>query len=217
MNPQMTPYFQTRYPVKSDQRNRIWKEMTRYLQHRFPWGDAILDAGCGYGNFINSIESKNKYAIDICPEVAQFLSQDVRFQSGCLSEIDTLFQAESFSSIFTSNILEHLTRDQIDSFFQGSFHVLRSKGILAIFMPNYRKSYKNYFDDYTHITPISDKGLVDWLESHNFQIIFKHPGFMPFSLKDNKLILHSSLIRLWLHSPWKPKGKQMFIVAQKSR
>ena len=79
--------------------------------------------------------------------------------------------------------------------------------------PNYKRAYKEYFVDYTHLTVYSDVSLCDFLEAHGRRVIECLPGFLPFSLKRG-LTRAAWLIRLYLRLPWKPLAKQMFVRAQ---
>ena len=84
---------------------------------------------------------------------------------------------------------------------------------MNILQPNYRRAYKEYFDDYTHVTVYSDVSLCDFLEAHGWRVIECVPGFLPFSLKSG-LPVQPWLIRLYLRLPWKPLAKQMFVRAE---
>ena len=94
--------------------------------------------------------------------------------------------------------------------------LLKLGGYLAILSPNYRRASNLYFDDYTHITPLSDVGLSDWLVAEGFRIVSLEPGFLPYSLKGARLPITRFFVRCWLNSPLKPWGKQMLIVARRS-
>lgn len=208
-------YSATRYNYLP-KRALVWKEIVKYLEGRFELGESILDAGCGYGDFISHVKAARRFAVDADEGMAGHLPEDVVFRRGSIAEIDKYFPPESMNFIFSSNVLEHLSREQIGRFFKAAHHILKADGQLGILMPNYKRAYREYFDDYTHVTPISDPALVDWLAASGFTKVFSHPGFMPFSLKDSRLPVAPILVRAWLRSPWKPGGKQMLVIARKS-
>jgi len=214
MNEKRAAYTQTRYNL-DEKRSLVWKVFVPYLQHKFNIHGHILDVGCGFGDFINNVQAKKKSALDANEEMQQFLDKDVEFKAGLTSDLTSCFQKNSYDWIFSSNLLEHLTRDQITDFFNDCKSLLKSQGSLLIFMPNYRYCSREYFDDYTHITPLSDRSLSDWLTASGYQVEFVHPKLMPFSVKDSKLPITSWLIKLWLLSPIKPGGKQLLIRAIK--
>ena len=39
----------------------------------------VLDLGCGWGEFINQIDARSKYGMDLNPDTREFLSDDVTF------------------------------------------------------------------------------------------------------------------------------------------
>jgi len=207
-------YNKTRYNLDS-KRSLVWKVFVPFLQNKFQIQGSVLDVGCGFGDFINNIQVGNRSALDANPEMQQYLDQKVQFKAGYTTDLKTLFKENSFDWIFSSNLLEHLTREQVTEFFNDCRHLLKDKGSILIFMPNYRLCSNEYFDDYTHITPITDRSISDWLTSCGFQVEFVHPRVMPFSVKDSKLPITSWLIKLWLLSPFKPGGKQMLVRATK--
>lgn len=207
-------YYQTRYKY-SKKRNIVWQEITRFLQVRFQLSGRVLDAGSGYGDFINSVPASDCYAFDIDPQAEHFLTSKVEFKIGKLNQIGSLYPPDFFDFVFSSNVLEHLPRTEIAEFFSGAKSILKKGGRLGILMPNYRRAYKEYFDDYTHVTPLSDVSLTDWMRASGFGIDFVHPGFMPYSVKDSRLPITRWLIRTWILSPWKPGGKQMLLIGHK--
>ena len=91
--------------------------------------------------------------------------------------------------------------------------MLRPRGRLILIQPNFRLCAKYYFDDYTHVTPLSDRSLADLLKVANFKLIDQQPKFLPLSLK-SRGSRFTSLVPLYLHSPWKPFAGQMLLVAE---
>ena len=207
-------YTKTRL-IWDKKRELVWKVFAPHLQKKFQLSGHILDLGCGYGSFINHISATYKACIDINHEMKSYIDQSADFFSGDTSSLRTLFQKEKFDTVFSSNLLEHLSRSELQQLFLDIKDILKPGGSFIVFMPNYRKAYAEYFDDYTHLTPLSDRSLGDWLSALGFSIEFSHPGYMPFSVKDSKVPISEFLIRLWLANPWKIGGKQMLIQAKK--
>jgi hypothetical protein len=81
--------------------------------------------------------------------------------------------------------------------------------------PNYLFAYREYFDDYTHVTVYSHISLCDFLAANGFEVMNCQPRFMPLTVK-SRLRVSPWLIRAYLHSPIKPLGKQMLIRARVS-
>jgi SAM-dependent methyltransferase len=114
---------------------------------------------------------------------------------------------------FASNLFEHLAKDDFAKTLAQLRQKLKPDGTLIILQPNYRRAYKEYFDDYTHVSVFSDVSLCDFLAAHGFQILEFSAGFLPLTVK-SRLPVSRALIRLYLASPWKPVAKQMLVRAR---
>ena len=90
---------------------------------------------------------------------------------------------------------------------------LSARGSLTLLQPNYRYAYKEYFDDYTHVSVYSHVSICDFLGSQHFDVIDVEPRFLPLTVK-TRLPVSSWLIAAYLLSPIKPFGKQMLIRAR---
>jgi len=117
--------------------------------------------------------------------------------------------------VFASNLFEHLTQSEFASCLSEVRRTLKSGGTLNILQPNYRRAYREYFDDYTHVAVYSDISLCDFLVAHGFDILVSYPGFLPFSIKSDMPVI-PWLIRLYMALPWRPMAKQMFVRARPS-
>ena len=72
---------------------------------------------------------------------------------------------------FASNLFEHLTKDDFATTLAQLRRKLKQDGTLLILQPNYRRAYKEYFDDYTHISVYSHVSLCDFLAANGFRIL----------------------------------------------
>jgi hypothetical protein len=89
---------------------------------------------------------------------------------------------------------------------------LNHGGTLNILQPNYRFAYREYFDDYTHVTVYSDRSLSEFITSHGYRVIDCQPRFLPLTVKSS-LPVWPILLQLYLAIPFKPMGKQMLVRA----
>lgn len=208
-------YFQTRLS-QDKSRQVLWPIICNYLQ-KFIWKDKkILELACWYGDFINNISAKEKYATDIWEWSKKFLNKEVNFKVWDLSKIwrEQPYEDNHFDCIFMSNFLEHLDDEQIQNLMDWIKKIINKNWKIMIIQPNFHYMYKDYFDDYTHKKIFTHVSLCDYIESNWFQMIHCEKKFLPWSFKKNKLPLRLS--KLWLKIYFKQNfirfGGQMFLV-----
>ena len=205
------PYFNTRFKYNIE-RDKIWKILCGYLQQFIPEKSKVLDAGAGYCYFINNINANEKYALDIDREVLNYAREGVKRITG--ATISTEFENGFFDVIFSSNLLEHLSIDEILRTLNEFKRLVKDGGKVIIISPNFKYCYRVYFDDYTHKSIITDKSLKDMLHASGFNVEKIVPKFLPFSA-ESRLPKSDLLLRIYLMSPWKPFAGQMMIIARK--
>ena len=204
-------YFSTRF-THDKKRDKIWKQISKYLSKYVYYGDTVLDVGAGYCDYINNVQCIKKYAIDICPTTKEYADKDVNVITG--SFLTHNFGKTKFNVIMMSNFLEHFNREDGLKILQKTHSLLCKGGYLIMIQPNYKYCCKEYFDDYTHITPYSDVGLTDLLNSLTYEVIRITPRFLPFSMKSH-LPKWSWLTWTYLRLPIRPLAKQMLCVTKK--
>jgi SAM-dependent methyltransferase len=124
------------------------------------------------------------------------------------------FDAGSLDVVLASNVLEHLTRDELDRSVEQMLRVLRPGGRVVVIQPNYRYAYREYFDDYTHVAVFSHVSLADYFVSRSFKPVRVEPRFLPFSMK-SRVPKSRRLVDWYLRSPVRPSAKQMLVVMEK--
>ncbi len=205
-------YFRSRFAYDA-QRDEIWKEVCAYLERFIPAQAAVLDLGAGYCSFINNIRAEEKYALDIYADFARFAHPEVRTYTGSCDHLE-MFASDQLDIVFSSNLLEHLSRPIIEATLAEVWRVLKPSGRFILIQPNFKYAYREYFDDFTHIQPFTHVGLADWLTACGFHVERIEPRFLPFSLK-SRLPKSRWLARLYLRLPFRPLAKQMLLVSQK--
>ena len=139
------------------ERNVVWSALVEHVFQKYIFtSDIVLDVGCGYGEFINSISCKKKYAIDIL-DVKKFLHKDIIFHKS--STIDIPLRSKTIDKIFVSNVFEHLSRNDIEKSIIEFKRVLKKSGEVFVVQPNVRFCGKDYWMFFDHITPIDDRAL----------------------------------------------------------
>lgn len=208
-------YHQTRFEYDA-RRETLWRSLYRFFFKR--WireEDCVVELGAGYGHFINNVIARRRIALDAWPDMPKYLQPGVECQIRSVTDLSFL-QDASVDFAFASNLSEHITQDELAQVLRQLEDKFSVRGLLCLLQPNYRYAYREYFDDYTHITVYSHLTICDFLGAHGYEIVDCRPRFMPLTVK-SRLKIYSFLIWLYLHSPVKPMGKQMLIIARPTR
>jgi SAM-dependent methyltransferase len=194
-------------------RDVLWQSLWRYYFSKWITpDDCVVDLGCGYGNFINAVVAKRRIALDTWPEFPYYLNAGVEALVAPTTELSFL-DNHSVDFVFASNLFEHLPQADFRTVLDGLRNKFSPRGMLTILQPNYRYAYREYFDDYTHITVYSHISLSDFLVAHGYEVLEIQPRFLPLTIKSRLPVL-PWLIRAYLSSPLKPHGKQMLVRAR---
>jgi SAM-dependent methyltransferase len=206
-------YHQTRLPY-DQKREILWRALWKFhFSKHVATSDSVLELGCGYAHFINNVQARRRIAVDSWPGFLKYLAKDVEGHVGDANDLSFL-ERGSIDFAFASNLFEHLTKECLSALLAQLSDKLTIRGKLAILQPNYRYAYKEYFDDYTHVSVYSHESLCDFLAAHGYEVIECIPRFLPLTIKNRKMIVSESLIRLYLSLPVKPLGKQMLVIAR---
>jgi SAM-dependent methyltransferase len=201
-------YHETRFGF-DERREVLWKTLCdAYFNKLIDPGFHVLDLGAGYAHFINNVRCAKRTAVDHWPRLTDYAAAGVEVHVANVTCLDMLADS-SIDFAFASNLFEHLTQLDFATVLEVLKKKLRPGGTLNILQPNYRRAYREYFDDYTHIAVYSDVSLCDFLRANGYRIVSSAPGFLPLSVK-SRLPVVSWLILLL---PWKPMAKQMLIRA----
>ncbi len=196
-------------------KNRLWKVLCRdFFQKFISEEDSVLDLGAGFCEFINNINCKNKYAVDINPELQKFANHNVH--TVITNSINMkMIPDNSIDIVFVSEVFEHLnsTEELFETILEVK-RILKKKGKLLILCPNIRYLSNRYWDFIDHHLPLSHYSLREGLLLYDFAIIKLVPKFLPYTTK-TKLPKIDFLLKLYLKLPfiWNIFGKQMFICA----
>lgn len=194
-------------------RASVWRALWRYFfRHRVGAGDCVLDIGAGYGDFINTVVARRRIALDMWTGMPDHVAPGVETIVGPAQDLSAI-EDGAVDYAFASNLFEHLSQDALVQVLAALKVKLSARGLLTILQPNYRYAYREYFDDYTHVTAYSHVSLPDLLAAHGWEIVEVHPRFLPLSVK-SRLPTWPFLIGAYLRSPFKPMGKQMLVVAR---
>lgn len=199
--------------VKDERRSTVWRALWRsYFRHRIAADDCVLDLGCGYGEFINNVTARRRIGLDAWDGIRRHLDPSVEAIVGSVTDLGGVAD-RSVDFAFASNLFEHVSQSDFAKVLAALKSRLSAKGTLTILQPNYRYAYREYFDDYTHVSVYSHVSLADFLTANGYEVLEVRPRFLPLTVK-SRLPVSAALIRLYLASPFKPLGKQMLLAAR---
>jgi SAM-dependent methyltransferase len=205
-------YFNSRLAF-DQKRNILWSTLCKYFFSKYVPRDAtVLDLGAGWCDFINNIECKKKIAIDQWEGIYECANDDVEVHNKSVVQMPYL-ETSSVDVVFASNLVEHLNREELKSMVQECGRILKSGGLIILLQPNFRDSYRHYFDDYTHVSIWTDIGIKTFMESFGWESVVHKGKFLPLTIK-SRFPVSSFLIRMYLKSPFKPLSGQMLLIFQ---
>lgn len=210
-------FYRRRFSQTSAYRNKVWQVLAGSFFNR--WispGAAVLDLGCGYGEFINNILARQKYAMDLNLDAARHLVPDVKFFQQDCSALWPLPE-NTLDTVFTSNFFEHLpNKECLKLTLRQAFRCLKPAGRLIAMGPNIKYLPGQYWDFFDHHTILTEASLGEVLEVEGFELQQVTPRFLPYTLV-NSPEYPLALLRIYLALPWLwwLKGRQFLVVAVK--
>lgn len=200
-----------------EQKEKIWKVLCGHFFQEFVLPESsVLDIGCGFGEFINNIRCKDKFAVDTNEDVAGFLRPDVKYFNSYASAMPFL-KDNSMDIVFASNFLEHLpNKEEVIKTLQEVKRVLKPGGKIILMAPNIKYAYRQYWDFFDHTIALSDKSMVEVLLALGFNIERAIKRFLPYTTK-SRLPKNAFSVWLYLKTPivWPVMGKQFLVIARK--
>jgi SAM-dependent methyltransferase len=210
----ITGYHDSRLQ-QDPRRDIVWKALWRYHFSKIvPADGCVLDLGCGYGEFINNVDARRRIGLDLWDGISGHLQPGVEAIVSSVTDLDQVDDG-SVDFAFASNLFEHVTQADFAAVLKALRTKLSPGGTLNILQPNYRYAYREYFDDYTHVSVYSHVSLADFLTANGYEVIDVRPRFLPLTVK-SRMPVWPPLIGLYLNSLFKPLGKQMFVRARLS-
>jgi SAM-dependent methyltransferase len=199
------------------EKDRVWREIARYLQRWVPADGRVLDVACDLGYFIRNIAAGERWATDL-RDVSASLGPGVRFvQADGLSLSDAV-PRDYFDVVFVSNYLEHLpNRDAVVAQLAEIRAVMKRDARLIVLQPNIRYVGAAYWDFVDHHVALTDRSLVEAARAAGFEVEHLVRRFLPYTTK-SRLPQSSWLVRAYLRVPlaWRIMGKQTLLIAKPS-
>ncbi len=207
--------YDQRFAGRQEYRQRVWRVLIDHFFARFvPPAAAVLDLGCGYGEFINQINCHSKYGMDLNSTTGRLLAKDVRFLHQDCSAPWPL-PPNSLDVVFTSNFFEHLPdKATLGLTLIQAWRCLKPGGRLIALGPNIKYLPGAYWDFWDHYLPLTELSLSEGMRTQGFEIELCHARFLPYTMV-NAPEYPLLFIRLYLAFPvlWRMAGKQFLVVA----
>ena len=209
--------YELRFSGMLGYRTQVWQILTAaYFQQWVRPTDAVLDLGCGYGEFINQISCREKYGMDLNPQSPAHLAPGVKFIAQDCSTRWQLPDA-SLDVVFTSNFFEHLPdKKALRDTLTEAHRCLKPGGRTIALGPNIKHVQGAYWDFWDHFLCLTERSLGEALENNGYRITHSLERFLPYSMVGAPRY-PSVLLRLYLKLPvlWRLFGKQFLVVAEK--
>ncbi len=208
--------YRQRFSQAMEYRHALWGVLCRDFFQAYIAHDAVLlDLGCGWGEFSNNIAARKKYAMDMNPDAALRLNDDVELLQQDCSKAWPLANS-SLDVVFSSNFLEHLpTKSHVEATIAEVQRCLKPGGMFIAIGPNVRLVPGAYWDYWDHHVHLTERSLAELLTMNQFSISELHAAFLPYTMSGGRQP-SLLLVKLYLRMPfaWRFFGKQFLVVAQ---
>jgi SAM-dependent methyltransferase len=209
--------YEYRFQGIDEEKKKItWEEISNYIYNRLSQPKRLLDPAAGKCELVNSIKSEERWAVDLNDYfIRKYAADGVKIVVGDIFKVD--LPDAYFDGVFISNFLEHLnSQEEVATLLEKMYKSLRPGGKIAIMGPNFRYTYRSYFDFADHTVILTELGLAEHLYGAGFEIESIHPKFLPLSFRGG-MPVSRFLVRTYLSLPlaWRILGKQFLLVATK--
>ena len=196
-------------------RMELWAVICSYLQRYVPPSSALLEIGCGDGEFIRNMPARERWAADL-REIPDDLPEAIRYVQADGLKLREYVPEGHYDRIFMSNYLEHLlSPDDVIEQLRVAHDLLAPGGQVIILQPDIALIGGAYWDFIDHRVPITRQSLTEALELAGMRPVEVIPRFLPYTTK-GRLPTSARLAGLYLRlrPAWWLLGKQMLVVAE---
>jgi SAM-dependent methyltransferase len=198
-------YLEISYDEKKLPKTSYPQKLVEYLfKEHFKKVGAIVDVGCGRGEFLGSFQKIGFQVsgVDISPAVQDL--NDAFTVAQCDFERDPLpLNDHSIDFVFSKSVIEHLHCPE--KLVDECFRILKPGGKAIFMCPSWVHTYWGpFYIDHTHVTPFTLPSLRQLLELSGFKIVFsEHFVQLPVLWKFPFLKIFSEVTAL-LPIPFRP-------------
>jgi SAM-dependent methyltransferase len=217
MSEELQREYALRFEANAEYRRQVWSVLTRHFFQRWvPPGASVLDLGCGWGEFINQIQARRKYGMDLNPESESKVAPDVTLLMQDCSERWPI-EDTALDVVFTSNFFEHLpAKESLRRTLEEAFRCLKPNGRIICLGPNIKYLPGSYWDFWDHHLALTELSLKEGLELTGFRIEWLRAKFLPYSMSQG-FTPPLLFLQIFLRLPflWPIFGKQFLVIAAK--
>ena len=143
--------------------------MTHYLCNRYQIriGQELLEIGCGRGEFLAGFGAcgVKGYGVDRSPSAGKH-SPDATLFVTDLAHEPLPFDDNRFDVVYSKSVIEHM--HDPESMLREARRVLKPGGLILTMTPDWTIMHRIFYDDFTHCSPFTPKGLFDILRVQGF-------------------------------------------------
>jgi len=210
--------YETRCGPNADYRRAVWGILVSDFFSRFIAPEAaVLDLGCGYGDFINAVQARTRLAMDLNPAAKDKLAAGIQFFLQDGSEPWNGIQENSLDLVFTSNFIEHLPdKAAVARSLRETRRCLKTGGRLIAMGANIKHVPGLYWDFWDHHIPFTENSLSEGLRANGFSIDLCVGRFLPYTMASERQY-PLFFVKFYLALPflWRLFGRQFLVVARK--
>jgi 2-polyprenyl-3-methyl-5-hydroxy-6-metoxy-1,4-benzoquinol methylase len=147
-----------------------------YLARRFfkEKNRVILDVGSGWGHCLIPLKSagyNNLYAVDLDASSREQLEREgIKFYHLNIEKEEIPFQDSTVDIVLSFHLIEHL--HDPTNLLKEAFRILKDDGLLIMATPDWRKQYKTFWSDHTHLHPYDKISIVRLLSCFCFEVLW---------------------------------------------
>jgi len=135
----------------------------------------ILEIGSGTGPFLGyclDTYGEVVWGTDLNPHCVAFVEQDPQLKIVQMNVLNLQYHIKVFSGVLCAHVLEHIEPDRRLEAVEEIWRVLQPGGKAIFVVPRPRPLWR-FWDDLTHVSPVTQKQLGDLLGEVGFEYYFK--------------------------------------------
>jgi SAM-dependent methyltransferase len=209
--------YAARFSGIEEYRLQVWQILvSKFFSQWIRPEHSILDLGCGYGEFSNTVPAAQKFAMDLNPAARNRLKPEIQlFQQDCSQPWS--LEDSALDVVFTSNFFEHLSDKQLlQATLTEAFRCLKPGGRLIALGPNIKFLAGQYWDFFDHHIALTELSLAEVMVMCGYQMEKVIPKFLPYSMSQgSRPPLWTLKLFLKIPTLWNIFGRQFLVIGRK--